>query len=1344
MGRTGKTRKDPIAFGFDAFTTIELKKLLASKGHQTTAKNKQALISRLLDLSIPVPSHEQVAVLMKDGLQSSSSSNQRTSRTRKKKTINFIRSTNTDTWSETSKDDVSSRIVEMDWIEKKILGKDYRDEIMRLYDAYNHIVASAKMKFPKADAECIVFATVTDELVRCIMRETNPVLKNGMCLDFTNFGEMVGFLIRSNLIELSPSLSWEVSGLATNASIDQAAFSAYIHALRAVSNDLLLVEERDGSYRDPTKLFEAFHEVTNLVNKGLYSLAVGYNLCLDDDHIPFVGNDVDNRSLPSRVDPRKGRGTALNIVTSGVTSIVQAISLEGISKSSPKDIHEKCCLSSGKRVVLDRGYAKLNLAAYLADNQVGMLGILQESSRSEHPVTLVDVPSFDALKTLDISSLPTNSVISFPGVGLESFRYEKSSGVCAVSVINRTSKADHGHIRFIGSGDHMAKEVVEAFVRIPASVPLKEKARMLHLCAKNEDRNAKAIFDDIRDHARLLTETQGTSDWFLCRRTGLTASVASSILKPILKMLPSDMLKTDLKLVYDAFWKDAAAFTKEDAVQTGVSDLRTVITLIEENNPDEQDLAITDSINGESSSTNEESPAVFPSAFTDNQLDSIDDDDDDGSDQENTNNVDAGGDEEVEDFAEEDEEDEENSQSQMPQLSHPIVPTSNTTTSTTTATSTTAATSTTTTTSTTPEMDHAAQQHAFKRHIGDHIVKQSFVSKHRQQDAELAGKLTEPRALHFLEKHMEFIVGSKIFSVGLVASKNVEHLYASPDGVMRIDLRKIENVKNIQTALPANIVNRLSQGGDPIYQSCGLEIKCSIDFPLNIMRAKDVEVVVAGSKEYHEIKELKPEFKVQMLQQAVVMKMEWGLLSAWTRTGPSRTVLVYFPRELHAEYRLLTSHHIVEDNFKWFLASAAVESLSDKEVISKIPSFFSQNSRILLSSHVPLLRAVFIHARKLDELNPFKPTHTFRPGIIAAYDILKGPTDVECRAYADAIKGMTMKTAGIPKITIRLLYTALVAVLKASSIVQYVDKVGGRRFLPESLQKFRHQVRAGSSINDRIWDFGSKVASCRLPFGGLIGSTGPLPPRTPRLSTPVEKVLCAHPNEMMDYLQHRAGEASRSVNESDFVADTGIPISDAAFSATTPGATIFKHNFVGMTESLAKFFTRRPPPNAARTSKLQYWIAGDGSKIRTNTLIAHVVANMNYRGSKCFWCQERPGSTWVTCLFCGEEFCSKCIYAFHNDRQDLERLVVKSEEETATDSTTTSTTGISSDKYVSQLDWKTPRLVAESKRSKNFPMVQDKDETHRNLSSDFAKATATVNDDDNGRSKKKRKITSNN
>ena len=165
----------------------------------------------------------------------------------------------------------------------------------------------------------------------------------------------------------------------------------------------------------------------------------------------------------------------------------------------------------------------------------------------------------------------------------------------------------------------------------------------------------------------------------------------------------------------------------------------------------------------------------------------------------------------------------------------------------------------------------------------------------------------------------------------------------------------------------------------------------------------------------------------------------------------------------------------------------------------------------------------------------------------------------------------------------------------------------------------------------------------------------------------------------------------RLVQEKDFLGGSGIPVDTTALSDTTPGATIFKDNYVGITESLAEVAGRRPGPKASRRTHLKYWL-GEGKPLRTNRLIAHVIVGVDERGSACFWCQSRPRSGWLVCYFCGEMFCgAECEQAFHRDK--LETLDTQNSP-AASDEVAEDT----------NIDFKTPKLHQSiSRRNKAKP-----------------------------------------
>jgi len=265
------------------------------------------------------------------------------------------------------------------------------------------------------------------------------------------------------------------------------------------------------------------------LNRNLSVLRCSSLMTLDDDHINYVGIDKD---IPNRMDKRKGNGFTFNTQTDIVCGLATSTYLVSNKMPTPFELTTELDMSEGVEVVVDRGFARLELASYLKTRNIGMLGILPGFLKADHPASLIII-DYDQLQTLDADTLPANAVISFPGVGMQCSYWKRSDGVMAISVINRSKTCENGgHIRFLGSGRIMKEENASLFMRVhkPTSRTVLQKTLIGSMKARDDV--AKTLFAMISDKLRFVTLLQGTADWFVLRRTGLTASMASTVVKP--------------------------------------------------------------------------------------------------------------------------------------------------------------------------------------------------------------------------------------------------------------------------------------------------------------------------------------------------------------------------------------------------------------------------------------------------------------------------------------------------------------------------------------------------------------------------------------------------------------------------------------------------------------------------------------------------------------------------------------------------------------------------------------------------------------------------------------------
>ena len=291
-------------------------------------------------------------------------------------------------------------------------------------------------------------------------------------------------------------------------------------------------------------------------------------------------------------------------------------------------------------------------------------------------------------------------------------------------------------------------------------------------------------------------------------------------------------------------------------------------------------------------------------------------------------------------------------------------------------------------------------------------------------------------------------------------------------------------------------------------------------------------IVTCGSAEYHDIGEFQHPFKLQMLHQAAVGRFSWNMLAARGCTNPSITVLVYYPRTVLDEYLNLLQHEHVSRLFKWFMDGAGDAGLTDAVLASRIPSIATKRSRVVLRSHIPLLRAFVRYAFARDDLDPVGPLHTLRPSVIAMYDIMKGSTDVECRAVADAWRGMTAKYSAATKYAIRMIYTVLVLAVKITAIYDRAEAVGfDCSKLPLDIYELRRLFRDRTSLNSRLRKLATALRIWPIPFGAarVPESSAALTALKSPFSYSSTQIVAVRQDAIQSVLQARAEREDRTL-----------------------------------------------------------------------------------------------------------------------------------------------------------------------------------------------------------------------
>jgi len=1196
----------------------DLQDLLRTGGHSTSGK-KSVLIQRCLEKNIPLT--QAAAIPARRGTQNGSENANNGKTT-------FIRSTNKDNWVSNPGQGVSYIMEESKHHDGLLNAKDI---FIGVHDSVKAVLDELSTQFPGAHPLALLYLKSSDKLFARVLENSNKALKarKSNPIDSSALLSALGHMIRANTIALSDSKKWNIVTGGAADSMSMKEYLRIIHNLHMTDPTLLQTKEPDGTRINPIKLQNAYVAAFNDVNDGLKCFFFGQNITIDDDMMNTTSRELKLNYIASRIDPRKGQGVATNTCADVVTSMVKSVHPEPRNKSSPEELRLGACLKAGQSTAWDRGYCKLPLITYLLQNQIGSIGILPELSRVDHPFALVSVNDVKLLDGIDFTKYPNPRVVSFPGAGMQAFYARRRDGVVAVSVINRTSAKDPGHIRFLGTGPHFDEKYDYAFVRIPEPTNRELRRNALVSCVSRNDENAKALFEYLNKNAKILTFGQKTADWYLLRRTGLTASGAGTVVKKLVRA------RGAFPGIAKVYWKHDA----EEEIQIGTSSVtenpNVVNSLPSEIDPlvahdmaQTVEVPINDDAQDETSDIEDQ---IQPSTFEDNEFSTL-----------------------VEEEVESSIDDSEEEVELQPPVTNPnpnILPTAPTPLSTVDSEE---------TESTPPPSSsniNGVPIEVFEKEVFNSWVNQQFVQSHKQTDDERCGDLIEIAAVDEAAKQ-PFVVGNKIYTCGLLASRRFKYCLSSPDGLFRLDKSKLNLSELIRT-------NPELEPCRNSTEACQLEVKCSKYFIPNPIRAKKMDIVVAGSPEYHAIPELKLPFRSQLLHQAYVGQFSWNLLAAWHPTNVSRYVLIYYPEQVLRDYESVLNDPCIKHMFDWFPSNACKNDLKDSDLCNMIPKFASVWSSMVLRSNIPLLRALYTYAINRPDNEPVEPTHTFRTKVVADYDAMKGGTDVECHAGGDANKASSNKFGLRTKLTIRTLYTPLITSIKAYSIYLFVKKTGAQN-LPSSLRELRRKSRP-VPVNDTLFDFGLILRECRLPFGQWSQGGGyrASVPRTPAASS-VSNIVAACPDAMVTFLENRAKISKRKVCEMDYIGDSKIPVSSNAFSKTTPGETRYKANFVKSTaDSVQKFMNR--PKNSYRHNRLSWWM-GEGMVFRLNALIAHEAVQEKDSPSRdqCFWCLKRSRSPFI-CIFCGELFCSMdCFSAFHVDlagfefETDVETDVVES------------------------------------------------------------------------------------
>ena len=795
-----------------------------------------------------------------------------------------------------------------------------------------------------------------------------------------------------------------------------------------------------------------------------------------------------------------------------------------------------------------------------------------------------------------------NSVLSFNGCGVIGRCWTRYDGrMKAFSVLQKRTADHHGNLRFFSTGETLKDEDARKFVRVDATVDRETRANALLTAREHDDVVAEKLYSIINGNLQMLSMVQKTAEWYLIRIVGgLTATLAGVVVKPVLKKIRIS-LPTAFGKVAPCIWKNT---------QDMVGDEGAVPDPVQSTGTDVDVTSLMVALFTED--PDEETAEVLneSSTPTEDRGYDLDSDEDDG--------LDATDERESRSQAQE-------SQTVMNTQTGSIA-------------------------LTVEELGQATCR----------FWKRNCVDKFKGNDNTLVGNLNEIRVLKWLSKH-SFVFGKRVYGVGVARSRDVRIALDSKDGVFMLDLRAIDGIEAVAKERPEVELLMRTESAN-VLVPCGVEVKTSKKFSSRM--DPPVQLVIAGSSQYHDIPELLREFKMQMLHQAFVGKFLWNLLCAWSPTSPSRLVLIYYPPEVLEEYGRLIN--LFSPMFDWLHDNALDGKIGDTALASKIPTWVDQKTKIVIESQLPLLRAVYTLVSKLGDGQVVPPTHEFRSGVVALYDHLKGGTDTECGAYADAVRASTNKFCGMTKLTWRLVYIPIVVAAKLERLVKFADACNDN--FPKSLYAFRKTLTKDDRINGRLWRIAEELQRMRLEIG-ILGVRSRLVYATPvsKPSTIVESdIIAAHRESMILELKKRARDQGRTdIDSADMLDHTAaFPVVSSVRSTMTPGKLTLKPSYTSSAERFASIFKSRPSIEKRRETRLRYWLF-DAVWIRTNAVLFHAKEILNL-GSKCarrcIWCTNRRKE--YLCLLCGEIFCGEeCFREFHGARMDrLVKSAKKSDE----------------------------------------------------------------------------------
>lgn len=1080
-----------------------------------------------------------------------------------------------------------------------LLFGDTRKNLLDFNKAVENILIPLRKSHQGYSDAMLLFLWLSSEVRKMILSRTNE-LKVDVNVTEIELLQTFGCVLRLNLFPFSDEFAYN-RFCAPACSLPFQRCHEIIHVWRiAESSSQEQKSTNEHGWDNPHNLQTRYRDASGAVNKKLGAVP-GSLLTYDDDAEACTSKQVFEGHVNATCIERKDGWVVIwDMLCSLETGIPKWICLrEGGGQVMERTINgtNSYKFLGGELVVYDRFYTSLNATKALAEKNVRSLGVLSFSRKRDHPF---DIHTFNRWTSIELINGASNRqmIYSYPGMGptiniaqLKSTASDSHMNVLAIAVNVNSRDAKGGIVKFLLSTSQNDSgfskiEHLASFVMVPLHVNPSLKKTLLVNAAAANDECAVACLNQLKENAKVVSEMQGDAAWGNGRHGTITASQAAPSVKACMRM--------------------------HDKLNMSIDTLKIRIALSRPSSNELTECSEDSQEEGCDPSLSSNSTGWYKEAF--GSLESQDDSTDPSSEvQKEIDDADGEG-------HEDDVEKDLLSNCQDTASSDDLREEQNIL-------------GIATSTSLEDKLKDAGASGDIS-HLDEHDdashnispldeleallwrnVAQSYQSV-KPTAAMRLGSRVEADIIRFAAQ-LPIVRGSKIYRVGFVLNRSVPYAGCSPDGIF-----------------------------DSTHGVCLLECKTITSKCRCVFEAKTVKFVKAGEEAFYN--HVPTQFRAQLLHQASVTGIPRVLLIIAAPDGPYSSVFITYDHEILQEYLNLLKHSLFQKVYGWLYPRPG-ESLDvpDSEIIDRIPSSAPQAVRILLSSHVPLLRALMrwrdTNRDADNEERPLPPTKVFRRGVVHFYNLGKTGVDSFCKDIAQVTNNRTSCLAWEQLAAQRYLYMCLVTGLKMAYTNSYVKSEYFMQRADMSLSEFRRQVRAFSGrITEQAYALSDEIfAFCRESVMVNIDPSPKSPGNKP-YDISYTQIRGAYPEKILQLVQKRCKDANRPLSRIDFC--SGIPLDDYVISAT-PNVTL-DAKYVEQVQKLVPQCGLIPFFNEGHIStRVERWNTLSGVALRTCKYILHGQVVRETR-KEC-WCGSKTHT--ILCVFCGVELCQSCFNNFHKD-----------------------------------------------------------------------------------------------